>query len=224
MQVDEKIKEEHESFGLLQISRQTCSPAINLFGSSITHSNLISLTITRAEKHRNLHRDWYFGKTKLVEVIMSDTQFAEAITSMNMGSGTPVTISQVAGERMSACPEIHRRQEIEKEFRRTCKSVSDKTKEAVTEAKKILSGSGNLKKEDRQKLSDLLYHIQMEMEHNLPFISKSFEEQLDKTIMEAKGECEAFLTNTVHKLGIEALQNKSPELLGYKKIKVLTKK
>jgi hypothetical protein len=208
-------KEEHESFGLLQISRQTCSPAINLFGSSISHSNLISLRICRGEKHRDLSRDWYFDSETLIEIIMSNTQFAEAITSMNMGCGVPVTLHRVYGQSVAPCPEVHKRQEIEREFDDRCKKIADRTQEAANEATKILSGSGALKKEDRKKLSELIFSIQQEMRGNLPFVNKSFDEQIDKTIMEAKGECEAFYTNHIHKLGMEALQNKAPELIGY---------
>jgi hypothetical protein len=208
-------KEEHESFGLLQISRQTCSPAINLFGSSIAHSNLISLRICRGEKHRDLSHDWYFDSETLVEVIMSNTQFAEAITSLNTGCGVPVTLHRVHGKDVAPCPEVHKRKEIEREFAARCKTIADRTQEAADEATKILSGSGTLKKEDRKKLSDLIFLIQQEMKHNLPFVNKSFDEQIDKTITEAKGECEAFFTNAVHKLGIEALHGKSPALVGY---------
>lgn len=210
-----KYKEQHESYGLLQISRTTCHPPANLFGSSISHSSLIILRIKRAEKSRDLSRDWYFGREMLIEIEMSNTQFAEAITSMNMGSGVPVTLTYVDKQRMEPCPEIHKRQEIEREFRKTCKGIAAKTQQAASEARMILAGSGTLKKEDRQRLSDLIFMIQQDISSSLPFVNKSFDEQLDKTIMEAKGECEAFYTNAVHKLGLEALSEKAPKLVGY---------
>jgi hypothetical protein len=214
MKEDETI-ENHESFGLLQISRQTCSPPINLFGSSVSHSNLISLTINRAEKHRNLHHDWYFGRESLITVIMSDVQFAEAITSMNMGSGTPVTLQRIGGQSIKPCPEISRKQQIDNEFAKDVKKISDLTKAAAKEAQALLKGSGVIKKEDRMRIAELIYFIQMNVESNLPFLQSSFTKQVDKTIMEAKGECEAFVTNAIHKLGVEALQNKKPKLIGF---------
>lgn len=222
--MDEDIKEEHESFGLLQISRQTCSHPINLFGSSVTHSNLISLTINRAEKHRNLHRDWYFGRESLITIIMSDVQFAEAITSMNMGSGTPVTLQRVGDQSIKSCPEVSRKQQIDNEFKKDVKNISDLTRAAAKEAQLLLKGSGVLKKEDRQKIADLIYHIQMNVESNLPFLQQSFTKQVDKTIMEAKGECEAFVVNAIHKLGVEALQDKHPVLIGYDDVEIIKPK
>ncbi len=222
--MDEDIKEEHESFGLLEISRQTCSPNINLFGSSVTHSNLISLTIKRAERIRSLHRDRYFGKESIITVIMSDVQFAEAITSMNMGNGVPVTLQHIGSQSIESCPEINRKQQIDIEFAKDVKNISDLTKNAAKEVGIILKGSGVLKKEDRQRLADLVYHIQMNVEQNLPFLQKSFTKQVDKTIVEAKGECEAFVVNAIHKLGVEALQDKHPVLIGYDDVEIISKK
>lgn len=215
--MDDDIKEEHESFGMLQISRQSCNPPMNLFGSSITHSHLIHLSISRGEKHRNLHKDWYFGRESLIDIVMSETQFAEAITSLNMGSGVPVTLERVNNKRIDPCPEVNKRKESEQEFKTRCANISNMTKQAAKEATDLLSGSGVLKKEDRKRLSDLIYTIQMNIEQNLPFVNTSFNRQIEKTIMEAKGECEAFFTTAVHKLGIEALNTKSPQLIGYEK-------
>ena len=84
-------KEKHPSYGMLGFSRRQGSKT-NLFGSSIQHQNTISMTLRQGEMHRGLNTDWFFGGDVIVEVEMSQAQFAEAITSMNMGSGVPVTI------------------------------------------------------------------------------------------------------------------------------------
>ena len=53
-------------------------------------------------------QDRYFVKTSrkncIVEVDMSYTQFAEAITSLNMGDGVPVTITNIGGQPVPGCP------------------------------------------------------------------------------------------------------------------------
>jgi len=77
--------ESHPSYGMVSFNRQQQTPPANLFGSSIKHQTLISLTIRRGTKERDLSRDWYFGGEELIEVLLSPNQFAEAITHMNMG-------------------------------------------------------------------------------------------------------------------------------------------
>ena len=44
-----------------------------------------------------------------------------AITSMNQGSGVPVTIRYIQGERIEDCPFVDKRQQFEKEFEENIK-------------------------------------------------------------------------------------------------------
>jgi hypothetical protein len=209
----------HESFGMLQISRVSVSPPTNLYGSSIKHGNTIMLRIHEGSKRRDLNRDWYSANKLLVEVEMSQTQFAEAITSLNMGSGVPVTLRYVMGESKAICPEEHKRQEIEKEFDATCKNVCNGLDELIKKAQTTLNSGSQIKKADREELLSLLWQIKNNTMSTLPFIQKSFNEQMDKTVMEGKGEIEAFFTGAIQKTGLEALQGKikEPEMVGYDK-------
>ncbi len=74
-----------------------------MFGSSIMHNNVIRLSTEREG-----NEDWFLAGTDIndmiVEVEMSYTQFAEAITSLNIGDGIPVTITKVNGTFVEPCP------------------------------------------------------------------------------------------------------------------------
>lgn len=63
--------------------------------------HIIRLTISNGFMEREDSQDRYYVKTSrkkcIVEVDMSYTQFAEAITSLNMGDGVPVTITNIGG-------------------------------------------------------------------------------------------------------------------------------
>lgn len=88
-------KKEHPSYGIIRIARSSVSGrGTALFGSSIMHNNVIRLTITPGVMERDANEDRFFPKERmkdrLIEVEMSYTQFAEAITSLNMGQGVPV--------------------------------------------------------------------------------------------------------------------------------------
>ena len=90
--MDENKIIKHSSFGNLSISRSFGGKR-HLYGSSIEHSNFITLRISHSELHRHLKQDWYHATAPIVEVTLSQAQFAEAITSLNMGDGVPVTIN-----------------------------------------------------------------------------------------------------------------------------------
>ena len=81
-------REEHESYGLVGVSRISGSDR-NLFGSSIRHKNTMMLRVKRANKERHLNRDWYHANETIVEVEMSPVQYAEMISSPNVGEGIP---------------------------------------------------------------------------------------------------------------------------------------
>jgi hypothetical protein len=49
--------------------------------------------------------------------------------------------------------------------------------------------------------------LRQEVRSNLPFIQSMFNEQMDKTVKEAKGEIEAFTQNKIHALGLEKLED-----------------
>jgi len=115
--MDDRTTIEHESFAMLGITRSSCSFSQNLFGSSIQHNHTIRLKIAPAKIDQMLNRDWFHANTKpYIEVEMSYSQFAEAITSMNVGDGVPVTLRRLDGRMIEDCPQFDKRQEFEKEF------------------------------------------------------------------------------------------------------------
>ena len=48
--------------------------------------------------------------------------------------------------------------------------------------------------------------IRQDIEANMPFVVDQFNEQMDNTIKEAKGEVEAFVQNKMNSLAVQALK------------------
>jgi hypothetical protein len=216
---DKEVKEEHESYGLIRFGRQQGGHN-NLFGSSLTHSSRICLTISRGCVYRRLNNDWYSSGDELIEVYMSPAQFAEAITNQNMGVGVPCTLSYVNGVRMADCPERTESQLIKDDFKEKMKEVVAKFDDSIKEINGVLANKKTLTKADRETISNALSRLRMEVGQNVPFVHDQFDEATSKTIHEAKLEIEAFYTHaitlagkTALGLGIEpprpALENKS---------------
>jgi hypothetical protein len=195
----------HPSFGLVSFSRLGGGNN-TLFGSSIKHSQTIVLRIKRATHDRDLNHDRYFGGEELVEIELSQNQFAELITSFNMGDGIPCTIKHVKRERMPEPPYISKVQIIQQEFESKLHNFGIDLKKIISNSKDILTNKPTISKGDRDLIIDSIDRLVMEIQSNIPFIADQFKEQMDKTITEAKAEIEAFTEHKIRSTGIDALK------------------
>ena len=212
--MDDRTTIGHESFAMLGITRSSCSFSQNLFGSSIQHSHTIKLKIAPAKIDRMLNRDWFHANTKpYIEVEMSYSQFAEAITSMNVGDGVPVTLRRLDGKMIEDCPQFDKRQEFEKEFEKEMLKIGQSLRVLTKQAESLLSEKKPPTKADKEAILKGIKMLQQEIESNVPFIQSSFNEQMDKTVLEAKGEEEGFVMHKVISTGLEGLQ-KEFKMLG----------
>ena len=96
------IKTTHPSYGTLMFNR-AYGGKTPLFGSSIEHSNVITMELRHADITRGLNRDNIFGDKPIAKVEMSYSQFAEAITSFGCGTGIPCTIRYMHDAGAGGC-------------------------------------------------------------------------------------------------------------------------
>lgn len=204
--MEKETVEEHPSYGMIGFSRMSIGGSgANLFGSSIKHGQVISVSIRHAQRRRDLSHDWYYGQGEIVEVLLSPTQFAEAITCMNVGDGVPCTINHIAGKGVESCPDVSFREKYEQEFKADVSEASAKVISATRKIEEILSSKTVTKTACKSVLEDL-YRLKMLLQSSMPFVQQSFNEALDKTVTAAKGEVEHFILNKVMSLGLDALQ------------------
>jgi hypothetical protein len=182
-----------------------------LFGSSIFHHTTIRLEIHRATIQRDLNSDWIHPESSLIEIEMSPTQFADAITSAGNASGTPVTITSLRGERVPEPPFTNKRLQFDSEFEKDLEMVASKTNEFYIAIDKILA-KPHLGKKDREDIKEQVEFIQQAIASNLPFVKKQFSEQMDATVSEAKGEIEVFLGMKLRTLGLEGFKKELAKL------------
>ena len=199
--------ETHESYGLVSFSRFSINPPVPLFGSSIRHSHPIRMTISQGKKYRDFQKDRYMDGKTLCEVWLSATQFAEAITSFNVGCGVPCTIRNVIGdsEQREPCPEVNFRKQANNELKEEMSELSERVEELSKDAKEILGKTGNIKKSEKEKLLKDLIFLAQEVRSNIPFVHDCFNESINKTVTEAKGEIDATLQTMRERLGDKVL-------------------
>lgn len=195
----------HPSYGMLRFSR-TSGSATNLFGSSIQHNDTIRLRICEASVTRMLNSDYFNNEGELIEVEMSYSQFAEAITSMNMGNGVPVTIRWIRDKgNIEKCPFEDKRKQFESEFKENLDDANADTETLLSEINELFTNKKSLTKSDKDAVLGKLEAIRRNINDNNDFLFRQFNEQMDKTVLAAKGEIEAFAQNKLNSIAQSAL-------------------
>lgn len=197
----------HPSFGLVSWGRCSGGKTSDLFGSSLAHNETITLVIRQGELHRSLNRDWYYGNVDLIEVQLTPIQFSEFITSPNIGSGTPCTIRYTKQDGHIQGKEIlAKRQQFENEFEQNLQGIGTNF-EVLRESVNGLKIPNKVKED----LLSKIYEVSRIVDDYIPFIQKSFNEQIDKSVMEAKSSVEAFVESKIRQVGLDNIT--SPVLL-----------
>lgn len=192
--LDESLNEEHESQGLLYLSRAQTG-GMSLFGSSIEHSSIIILEIKSAVRNRDLSTERTFAKEKILQAVMSPSQFADAITNLNNGSGTPITLEYVTGDTKSRDKPLpdQTRQKFESDYHNSISALLGELDELLEHPRLSV------------KTIDKIKGIKGRFKSSIPFIEKQFAEQMNKTVTEAKADIEAFMEVRERSAGIVVL-------------------
>lgn len=201
--------ETHPSYGMARFSRRQGSPG-RLFGSPVQdHQAYVTLTVARGECVTTQDTGWtrYYGGLRgdLIEVDMSAAQFAELLTSMNVGSGVPCTVRYLAGKQVEVPPDV--RLEIERVregFTERIRAINDQARQDAKEASDLLDKK-TLTVAERKLLKEKLERTFREVDANTPYMLKLFEEASEKVVTHAKAEIDAFVAHNIITAGIRAL-------------------
>lgn len=203
-----EFRETHPAFGCISISRVQGGKG-HFFGSGIEHNNFIELTIMEAERNRSKYSEHVFSKSPLIQIQMTMTQWAEFITTMNYGSGTPCTLHAMKTEAgFLPFPTFKlsgRKKEINDDLKRKVHELGKKIVTDQDRVNELLDKKGSLKVSEREELRSMMTMMNQDLESNLPFLGRCMQESFDNIVAEAKGEIEAHLQHAVNVLGERGL-------------------
>ena len=205
----------HPAFGMVSFSRVMGGDNV-LFGSSIKHNDRIQLKIKHGEQDRALHDDHYYGRKTIIEIEMSYSQFAECISAMNVGDGVPCTIRYTEKEEyVPAIEESNsKREQFRNEFGDTIAKAMEQVQNQINQIQESINNKKNFGVKDRKEIISQLQQVKYNIGCNLDFCVEQFDEQMDKSTMEAKGEIEAFFQNKINSIAQAALVERKDELIG----------
>lgn len=197
----------HPAYGMAHFSRVSGTPG-NLFGSSVNCDRYVELEITPGvEVESDSNHSFMASGRPYIRVAFSPAQFAELITSMNIGNGVPCTIKNIAGERIDEIPDEIHVNELDRQkdnFKKQMKELSENLHNAQNRIKELLS-LPRLTKEQKDELRNVLYKGIQDIDSNIPFYMEMFDEATDNIVQEAKSEIDATVHNCVINAGIKAL-------------------
>lgn len=205
----------HPSYGVVKISR--ISGQAELFDSAFKHQYFIGLEIDKAAKytdgsHDFIHEDHAVDQRQLIEVWMSEAQFARAITSMNMGSGSPCTIVRYNGKGIPL-PEA---EDLQKSHKRM---IREKLAGKMDRARKIVQDLRDMREQKKRptlaqmdEIAQNLDSMVGNFERNMEYYAGCFEEHMEKTVAAAKAEIEVHMLASANRLGIDRDQVPQLEL------------
>ncbi len=212
----DETREDHQSFGMVGISHVNSTGTV-LVGSEFKHQNFVTLTIHRASKFRNLSQEWWFARERLIEIHLSEAQLVELMGRPNMGDGVTCTLDWVSGQGQMPPPPAPISEATK--FRNDMKADAAKCVKELNEAHAELVAaiaSGKIGKTVLMEIAKKIEYAGYAVSAGIPFVQKSFDEKVEKTIHHAAMEIEATVANLAMRLGIEKMREISataPKLL-----------
>lgn len=201
----ERGSEVHPSWVSVRFNKASwSSPGAQLVGSDIRHQRVVTLQVHRMSRTRDLHHTWWSEEEPLLEVHLSEAQFAAAITSFGDGSARPATLSFLQGDGLVPQCADHRPGEIQQtiaETRAAATEASEKARAALAEVERLLDeGAG--KKALREAVSYARSTVD-NLPANLAFASKSLAETVEKVVSKATYDIEAIVEGKARAVGLE---------------------
>ena len=184
--MDNETRVQHESFGFIKASR--VSGQAQLFDSAVDHQHYVTIEIGQAEQVRRYNESYVHGGTRggFISVAMSESQFAQFITSMNVGSGAPCTIQYVAGKRREPPPpDTNTRETFENEVKEQAVKIGADLVKAIAELRGLVDNGKAGKKDLQAALAKFEFALRG-LDSNMPFMMRRFAEGIEKLTDRAK--------------------------------------
>ena len=199
-----ETKETHPSYGMIGASRVTGK--ICLFGSDFVHHSYMTISISNADLFRGLSSDLPFAHDEIIEVALSEAQWATFVSTPNNGQGVQCTIQHI---HRKGVPQIPNPPDRHDQFKNEIGSLSASGKKVLNELAGMIDAlkiSAKQKEELKWKLTQAARSVGSSAE----FVADQFVEHMEKVTENAKIEVNSYITSTVHRAGLSALRGEIP--------------
>lgn len=196
--------EVHPAFGRMVITHRSSTPPVALFDSEIRHNHTVVLTLHTASRKRGLNRDWIHPGKHVVEIEMSEAQWAAMVSSIGNGGGTSCTIRWRAGDGDTPGLPYQPRLALSMAETRGAAEEAFAAAKAAYDALEALptTGAAKERKAAMRELRAALYNA----EPNVAYASKTLVEHAENVVQKARADIEAMVVTKANDLGLSAGQ------------------
>lgn len=202
-EVDANGRERHPSWALIGVSRVQSGKGVPMFDSDVKHTNFVVMRVQTATRIRDLHRDWISSDQIILEIEMSEVQYASMISTMNSGDGVPATIRYTRDGNLVQVPGAP----FDSRLEQTHNEVTAKTEETfgrIEEAFKVYKAKPNAA--NRRALEVAIQNASA----NIDFAAKKMTEHAEAVVQKARADIEAMMANAAAQRGLSAGDVRSP--------------
>lgn len=196
----EETRTTHPAFGGIVAHR--VSGYRSLYGSDFKHQHFMRVSIKRSEHVRSLSHDRYYGDLRsLIEVDMTEAQWAEFISAPNIGTGVPCTIDNFNGEWMPLLPDPGDKREV---FTNEARKYLDDGMKELADLKRMLATTPGISKTALRAITSKIESAERDLGPSIDFVAKSFDKHVEKTISKAKQEIHGHMLRQITRAGADA--------------------
>lgn len=199
--------ETHPSYA--QIGASRCQGGMmSLYGSDFQHHNYMTIRIYRSEVARGLSHDWHHAHDEMIEVALSEAQWATFVSTPNSGMGVPCTLQHIERESVPQLPPPAKRTE------QFTMEATERLQNVEAQLKKLIAqiNASKLTQKAKDELLSTANYATNDLRPNIAFVAKSFAEHVERITEHAKIEVSAYVTATINRAGLKALgiETRSP--------------
>jgi len=199
--------ETHPAYGMIGANRVSGNAC--LFGSDFIHNGYVTISICKAELNRGLSNDRPFGRDELIQVALSEAQWAHFVSTMNVGSGVQCTLQHINRVSVNQIPDPPDRHD---QFKKKMDTLGLEGNNALIELERELD-SMNISEKKRKELKWKVTMARRAIGGSAEFVADQFVEHMEKVTEHAKIEVNAYVTGVVQRAGLEHLQQGNPPIM-----------
>lgn len=205
-----KTIEQHPSFGMIKANRVSGGNGY-LFGSEVLNLSFVEITISHAQTDKNL-----FGRNvgeqgiwpteNLTTIRMTNSQFAEMITSLNIGIGTPCTITRIDGKGVEQKDIKDRSTTMDMANDELVKMYAERIGDnikSLQDALGILENNARVNKDIKQSVEKSIRGILSILTNGDSFLLNEFKDVLEKSKQKVITEIDASVGTRLQELGMQ---------------------
>lgn len=206
------VRREHPAFAMIGASRFT-GGGYTLFGSPINHNSGVTIRVVEAREEGDQYTSRQYGDKMILELVVSEAQWASFVTAMNIGSGVPCTLTYRQDGDMVRVPAIEDTHPME----RRALMIKDKMAKDmaelqafVAELDKVLDEPGTVSKTRLKELRGMIQQAVVHAPSNYQFAADMVTEHMEQAVTAARAEVEGYILHQA--LRFPALASAAPQV------------